>query len=66
MKRAIFMTMLAVSLTFGAVGAWAFPNNPCDPTGGDTATSRAYPKGPCVSQGRLFLLLLPTFVAPIG
>ena len=66
MNRAILITMLALSLTFGSVGAQAFPTGPCHPTVSQSAASRAYPNGPCVSQGRLFLLLLPTLLATVG
>ena len=54
MKRAICMTMLAVSLTFGSAGAYAYPQSPIR----DKATT--------LSRGQLFWLLLPTFVTPLG
>jgi len=69
MKRAIFMAMLALSLTLGSVltyaypvdpiRTYAFPNSPCAPTlSPSTATS--------VSGVQVFLLLLPTLLTSIG
>jgi hypothetical protein len=54
MKRAIFMTMLAASLTIGSAGAYAYPQTPIR----DKPTT--------VSSGQLIWLLLPTFLTTIG
>jgi hypothetical protein len=59
MKRAIFMAMLALSLTLGSARMYAFPNNPCAPTvSASTETS--------LSGVQVFFLLLPIFVPSIG
>jgi|GEM_PF-2752326 len=54
LRKLVGLARLAVSLTFGSGGAYAFPNNPCH----GAATS--------LSSGQLFWLMLPVFVAPIG
>ena len=51
MKRALLMGMLAVTLTFGAGSAYAFPNGPCIPAASQNEASG-------LSQVQLFLLLL--------
>ncbi len=59
MKRAIFMAMLALSLTLGSVRTFAFPNSPCAPTlSPSTPTS--------VSGVQMFMLLLPSLLTSIG
>jgi len=59
MKRAIFMAMLALSLTLGSARTYAFPNGPCAPTvSPSTETS--------LSGVQVFFLLLPIFVPSIG
>lgn len=59
MKRAIFLTMLALSLTLGTSGAFAWPPDPCNRTHGHRAART-------LSGEQLLLLLLPTFVTPIA
>jgi hypothetical protein len=59
MKRAIFMAMLALSLSLGPARTYAFPNGPCAPTaslGPETSLSGV----------QVFFLLLPIFVPSIG
>lgn len=58
MRRAIVLAMLAVSLTFGPGGAYAFPNSPCAPRAVQSTTSG-------LSQVQLFLLVAPALVSPI-
>jgi hypothetical protein len=59
MKRAIFMAMLALTLTLGSVRMYAFPTGPCAPTASPrTETS--------ISGVQVFFLLLPIFVPSIG
>jgi hypothetical protein len=64
MKRAMFLTILAASLTFGASGAHAYPTNPIRVS--PNSAIAAYPNGPCVlSRGQLIRLLLPLVVPSV-
>jgi hypothetical protein len=79
MKRAILLVTLTVSLAFGSGSAYAFPNNPCAPTGGQStagSSAYAYPNSPIaptkdqstassISKLQLFWLLLPALARPI-
>ena len=59
MKRAIFMAMLALSLTLGSARMYAYPNGPCAPRISASTESS-------LSRVQVFWLLLPILVPSIG
>ena len=59
MKRAIFMAMLALTLTVGSVRTFAYPNGPCAPTVRPSTETG-------LSGVEVFWLLLPIFVPSIS